>query len=68
MITAFVSKRGTKINFLLYRLYIYKYVNLYRKITIEENGKVGVLFYSFIGSFILALFFAIIGAVVKNTT
>ena len=68
MITAFVSKRGTKINYLLIRIYIYKYVNQYRKITIEENGKVGPLFYPFIVSFILALLFAIVGAILKNTT
>ena len=68
MITTFLSKRGTKINFLLIRIYIYKYVNQYRKITEEETGKVGPLFYSFIVSFILALIFAIVGAVLKNTT
>ncbi|MFC2032108.1 hypothetical protein ACFLUS_01870 [Chloroflexota bacterium] len=68
MITAFISKRGTKINYLLIRIYIYKYVNQYRKTTIEENGKVGPLFYPFIISFILALIFAIVGAILKITT
>ncbi|MFC1873534.1 hypothetical protein ACFLW3_01825 [Chloroflexota bacterium] len=65
-ITAFLSKRGIKINYLFFRLYIYKYVNQYRKITIEENGKVGPLFYSFIGSFILALLFVIVMAILKS--
>ena len=68
MITAFLSKRGTKINYFLIRIYIYKYINQYRKITMEENGKVGPLFYSFIVSFILALVFAIVGIVLKTTT
>jgi len=68
MITVFLSKRGTKINYLLIRIYIYKYINQYRKITIEENGKVGPLFYPFIISFILALIFAISGAILKITT
>ena len=68
MIATFVSKRGTKINFLFFRIYIYKYVNQYRKITTEENGKVGPLFYSFIVSFILALLFAIVGAILKVVT
>jgi len=68
MITSFISKRGTKINYFLIRIFIYKYVNQYRKITIEENGKVGPLFYPFIVSFILALIFAIVGAILKNTT
>ena len=68
MITSFLSKRGTKINYLLIRIYIYKYINQYRKITEEENGKVGPLFYSFIVSFILALLFAVVGAIIKVTT
>ena len=68
LITAFLSKRGIKINYLLIRIYIYKYINQYRKVTKEENGKVGPLFYSFIVSFILALLFAIIGMILKITT
>ena len=67
LIISFLSKRGRKINYLLLRIYIYKYVNQYRKITIEETGKVGPLFYSFITSFILALIFAIAGLVLKIT-
>ena len=67
MIISFISKRGTKINYFLIRIFIYKYVNQYRKITIEENGKVGPLFYPFISSFILALIFAIVGAILKNS-
>ena len=67
LIIAFLSKRGNKINYLLIRIYIYKYINQYRKITIEETGKVGPLFYSFIISFILALIFAIIGILLKIT-
>jgi len=67
LIIMFLSKRGTKINYLLIRIYIYKYINQYRKITIEETGKVGPLFYSFIISFILALIFAIIGILLKIT-
>jgi len=67
MITAFLSKRGTKINYLLIRIYIYKYIGQYRNITKEESGKVGPLFYSFIVSFILALLFAIVGMIIKVT-
>ena len=68
MMTAFLSKRGAKINYLLIRIYIYKYINQYRKITKEENGKVGSLFYSFIISFILALLFAIVGVILRIIT
>ena len=68
MIAVFLSKRGTKINYLFFRIYIYKYVNQYRKTTTGENGKVGILFHSFIGSFILALLFAVVGMILKVTT
>ena len=67
LIISFLSTRGIKSNYLLLRIYIYKYVNQYRKITIEETGKVGPLFYSLITSFILALIFAIAGMVLKIT-
>ena len=68
MITAFLSKRGTKINYFLIRIYIIKYINQYRKITEEETGKVGPLFYSSVVSFILALLFAVVGAIIKVAT
>ncbi|MFC1916491.1 hypothetical protein ACFLW4_07415 [Chloroflexota bacterium] len=68
MVISFLSKRGTKINYFLIRIYIIKYINQYRKITEEENGKAGPLFYSSIVSFILALLFAVVGAIIKVTT
>ena len=67
MITSFLSKRGIKINFLLFRLFIFKWVGQYRKIAIEETGKPGPLFYWFITSWNLALVFAIVGAILRNT-
>lgn len=67
MITSFLSKRGIKINFLLFRLFIFKWVGQYRKITIEETGRPGPLFYRFITSWNLALVFAIVGAILRNT-
>lgn len=66
VITSFVAERGTKINFFLYRLYIIKYVNLYKKITEAENGEPGPWFYSFIASMNFALFCAIIGLILKS--
>jgi len=65
MITSFLSKRGIKINYLLLRLFIFKYVSQYRKITIEETGKPGPLFYWFLTAWNLALLFAIIGIILK---
>ena len=68
MIVSFLSKRGIKINYIFLRLYIIKYIHQYRKITIEENGKPGNLFYAFIVSMNLALVLAVIGIILKNTT
>ena len=67
MITSFLSKRGIKINYLLLRLFIFKYVSQYRKITLEETGKPGPLFYSFLTAWNLALLFAIIGIILRIT-
>jgi len=68
MIVSFLSMRGIKINYIFLRLYIIKYINQYRKITIEENGKPGHLFYAFIVSMNLALVLAVIGIILRNTT
>ena len=68
MIVSFLSKRGIKINYIFFRLYIIKYIHQYRKITIEENGKPGHLFYAFIVSMNLALVLAVIGIILRNTT
>jgi len=67
MIASFLSKRGIKINYLFFRLFIFKYVGQYREITMEETGKPGPLFYSFIASWNLALLFVIVGAILRNT-
>ena len=67
MITSFLSKRGTKINYIFLRLYIIKYIDQYRKITVEENGKPGNLFYPYIVSMSLALVLAVIGIILRNT-
>ena len=67
MIVSFLYRRGIKINYVFLRLYIIKYVHQYRKITIEENGKPGNLFYPYIVSMSLALVLAVIGIILKNT-
>jgi len=68
MITSFLSRHGIKINYVFLRLYLLKYIHQYRKITVEENGKPGNLFYAFIVSMNLALVFTIIGIILRNTT
>jgi len=64
-IASFLSRRGTKINFLFFRILILKYIHQYHKITTQENGKPGPWFYSYIISMNLALVFAIVGLVLK---
>jgi hypothetical protein len=60
MIVHQLSKRGVKISFLLLRLYIIKYIHQYKKITLEETGKVGPLFYPCIISINMALVFTLL--------
>ena len=55
MIIHLVSKRGVKINIPLLRLFIIKYAHQYRHFTVEETGKVGLLFYLWIFSINIAL-------------
>lgn len=62
-ITFFLSRHGIKINYWLLRLYMLKYLKQYRKLTIEENGKPGNLFYAFIASWSFALVILMIGIV-----
>ena len=66
VITAWLSKRGIKINYPFIRVLIIKYVHQYRKITQQEGGKPGLWFYSFVISMNLAFIFAIAGIVFKT--
>ena len=59
-ITFFLSRHGVKVNYWLLRFYMLKYLRQYRKLTIEENGKPGNLFYAYIASWSVALVFYII--------
>jgi hypothetical protein len=65
MIVKEVSKRGVKINFVLLRLYIIKYIDQYQQLTRKETGKVGPLYYPCVGSYIMALVFGIIYLIVR---
>jgi len=56
MIYIFMEKRNDKIeNFIFIRLFIFRYVNNYKKITKNETGKVGRLYYSWLISINAAL-------------
>jgi len=61
----YITRRGRKVNFLLIRLFIFKYINQYYKLTKKETGKPGIWFYFYIAAMNLALVCAIIGAILK---
>ncbi len=65
VITSFLLNRGVKVNFLLLRIMILKYISQYRSITIQETGKPGFWFYSYIIAMSCALVSAVIGIVLK---
>jgi hypothetical protein len=65
MIVQELSKRGVKINFVLLRLYIIKYIQQYKQITLKEAGKIGPLYYPCIVSVNLALVLAIVGLILR---
>jgi len=48
LIISKVEKSGTRINFFLLKLFIFKYISQYNELTRKEKGKVGPLFYHFI--------------------
>ncbi len=61
-----LQKRKVKINFFLLRLFIPKYVQQYKKITLEETGKIGRLYNWFVGSINLAWILAVLGFIFKR--
>ena len=65
VIVSFLSNHGVKINYFLLRLLLPKYVGQYRKITVEETGKPGVWYYSFVTVMISALVLAIVGLLLR---
>ena len=66
-IVSFLMARGHKINFFLFKLMIIKYIHDYQIITSreDENGRAGPWFYSYITAMNLALFFAVIGLILR---
>ena len=55
-----LQKRGFSVDYLLLRMKIFYYLEQYRKITREETGRVGPLFYHYVIPWIVALVLAII--------
>lgn len=65
MIVGEVSKRGVKINYFLIRLFLIKYIHEYKRLTTQETGRVGPLYYPCIVSYQLALLFAVVFLLVR---
>ena len=59
LIVGELQKRKVPINFFLLRLYLPKYAHQYKKITLQETGRVGGLFYGWLISINAALVFGI---------
>jgi len=55
-----LERRGISVDFLWLRVLILKYLGKYRKVTLEETGRVGPLFYHYIISLNIALVLVII--------
>ena len=64
-ITAALREHGVRINFLLWNVLLFRYVHQYRAITLQETGRVGPHFYSFVVAMNLAVLAAISGVVVR---
>ena len=59
-----LEKRGIPVSFVWLRLMILKYLHQYSKITREEKGRVGPLFYHYVVPLNVALVLAVAMAVV----
>ena len=64
-ITSFLQKRGTRINYILLNIMMFKYVHDYHQITTDENDKPGFWFYSFTIAMNMALLCAIIALIIN---
>ncbi len=65
MIVSFLSNHGVRINYFLLRLLLPRYVGQYRRMTLDETGKTGVWYYSFVIAMNLALVLAVIGLLLR---
>jgi hypothetical protein len=55
-----LQKKGLKVNFIFLRLLIIRYLYQYRKLTKEQTGRVGPLFYHYVVPLNLALALVIV--------
>ena len=55
-----LERRGVHVSYLWLRVMIFKYLSQYRRVTLEETGQVGSLFYHYIIPLNMALVLTII--------
>ena len=60
MIFDYLKKRDEKVNFFLIRLFMISYAQKYKEITKKEEGRIGFLFYLWVGSINLVLLLLIV--------
>lgn len=60
-----LEKRGVGVNMLLFRVYFFRYLGEYRRLTLSETGKVGPLYYSYIVAMNVALVSAVAGLALR---
>ena len=65
MIVNDLMTRGHKINFIFIKVMFPVYAHRYKKITLEETGKVGSLFYHWVIAINIALVFAVAAIISK---
>lgn len=65
MITNFLDKRGIKTPFILMRLFLFRNVSRYRKITVEESGRPGELYYHCVYAYNAALVLALAALAIR---
>ncbi len=64
-IVSFLQSRGIKINWILIKLWLIKYVSQYEEITRKETGKAGAWYFSYVTSMLMALGAAVVGIILK---
>ncbi len=65
MIVAELSRRGNRINYVLLRIRLFRYVAQYKRMTLEETGKVGPLYHACVWGYFMALVFTVLYLVVR---
>ena len=64
-IAEFLDKRGLKTPFPFWGFYIFRNMGRYREVTIQETGKIGLLYYQYIIPINAALLLALVALAIR---